>query len=133
MGAWERGSGATRTEQHPGRSCDASFDTNMVIILVALLFTLLFALVLNSLTRCFIRWVRRSPTHEDGQTRRSSGSGGIQKCVLQSIPAEVYGVDGVSTVVVDICAICHNEFTDGEKVRLLPRCVHGFHIRCIDT
>ena len=31
------------------------------------------------------------------------------------------------------CAICLGEFADGDAVRLLPRCRHGFHVHCIDT
>uniref|UniRef100_A0ACD5VX63 Uncharacterized protein n=1 Tax=Avena sativa TaxID=4498 RepID=A0ACD5VX63_AVESA len=30
------------------------------------------------------------------------------------------------------CAICLAEFARGERVRVLPRCHHGFHVRCID-
>ncbi|CAL5087906.1 unnamed protein product [Urochloa decumbens] len=31
------------------------------------------------------------------------------------------------------CAVCLGEFSDGELVRLLPRCAHPFHASCIDT
>ncbi|GJN14155.1 hypothetical protein PR202_gb00941 [Eleusine coracana subsp. coracana] len=31
------------------------------------------------------------------------------------------------------CAICIAEFADGEQGRLLPRCGHRFHARCVDT
>ncbi|RLN36440.1 E3 ubiquitin-protein ligase RING1-like [Panicum miliaceum] len=31
------------------------------------------------------------------------------------------------------CAVCLGEFSDGELVRLLPRCAHPFHAPCIDT
>lgn len=31
------------------------------------------------------------------------------------------------------CAVCLGEFSDGELVRLLPRCSHPFHAPCIDT
>ncbi|XP_062181417.1 RING-H2 finger protein ATL64-like [Phragmites australis] len=30
------------------------------------------------------------------------------------------------------CAICIAEFADGEEGRLLPRCGHRFHARCVD-
>jgi hypothetical protein len=29
------------------------------------------------------------------------------------------------------CSICIDEFEDGEKIRLLPRCGHGYHTECI--
>uniref|UniRef100_A0A0A9E683 RING-type domain-containing protein n=1 Tax=Arundo donax TaxID=35708 RepID=A0A0A9E683_ARUDO len=102
---------------------DASFDTNMVIILAALLF----ALGINSLVRCLIRWARRSSAGEDG-----AGAGGLKKSALRSIPVEVYGACGAD-VGAYVCAICLGEFADGEKVRVLPRCGHGFHARCVDT
>ena len=30
------------------------------------------------------------------------------------------------------CAICLAEFAHGDRVRALPHCNHGFHVRCID-
>ncbi|KAF7073698.1 hypothetical protein CFC21_078646, partial [Triticum aestivum] len=58
-----------------------------------------------------------------------SGSG-IKRRVLRGLPVEVYacGED-----IDDVCAICLSEFVDGEKVRVLPLCRHGFHVRCVDA
>jgi hypothetical protein len=114
---------------------DSAFDTNVVIILAALFFALLFAIGLNSLARCALRYGRRGPagtatTGQSASARR--GSGGIKRRTLRSFPVEVYGAGGGEDID-DVCAICLGEFVDGEKVRVLPRCGHGFHVRCVDA
>ncbi|XP_040379891.1 E3 ubiquitin-protein ligase EL5-like [Oryza brachyantha] len=40
--------------------------------------------------------------------------------------------DDASSKVAAECAICIAEFADGEEGRLLPRCGHRFHARCVD-
>ncbi|XP_047331003.1 RING-H2 finger protein ATL73-like [Impatiens glandulifera] len=30
------------------------------------------------------------------------------------------------------CTVCLGEFMAGEEVRVLPKCKHGFHLKCID-
>ncbi|CAL4908714.1 unnamed protein product [Urochloa decumbens] len=122
---------------------DGSFDTNMVIILAALFFALLFAIGLNSLARCALRCGGRGGAPAGGEaasasasSRRASCAGGIKKRALRSIPVEVYG-GGAGAAgeeeEEDVCAICLGEFADGEKVRVLPRCGHGFHVPCVDA
>lgn len=117
----------------------SAFDTNVVIILAALFFALLFAIGLNSLARCALRYGSRGAAAAAAATgaggasaRRGSGSGGIKRRALRSLPVEVYGAGGGEDID-DVCAICLGEFVDGEKVRVLPRCGHGFHVRCVDA
>ncbi|KAL6841414.1 hypothetical protein ACP4OV_028932 [Aristida adscensionis] len=131
---------------------EASFDTNMVIILAALFFALLFAIGLNSLARCALRcggWgAGGGGAGGDEEAAAAAGSvgpgscagGGIKRRALRSIPVEVYGAgegggaaDQREEEEEDVCAICLGEFADGEKVRVLPRCRHGFHVRCVDA
>ncbi|KAJ0985420.1 hypothetical protein J5N97_003776 [Dioscorea zingiberensis] len=56
---------------------------------------------------------------------------GLKKRVIKRLPISPYGPDvGIPATE---CPICLGEFEDGEKVRVLPKCNHGFHVRCIDT
>jgi hypothetical protein len=142
------GDGAAAAGPEPG---DANLDTNMVIILAALFFALLFAIGLNSLARCALRFGGRGAAGDgggrsgDGVASASASGGascvrGIKRRALRSIPVEVYGSGGVEgggaaagAGEEDVCAICLGEFADGEKVRVLPRCGHGFHVPCVDA
>nr|GLL28051.1 RING-H2 finger protein ATL74 [Ipomoea trifida] len=121
------GNESSRTPHRNGYSNnEASFDTNMVIILAALLCALLCALGLNSIVRCAVRFSRRFGLDSEGEA-----GGGLKKSSLKEIPVAVYG-SGVNIPATD-CPICLGEFLDGEKVRVLPKCHHGFHVRCIDV
>ncbi|GAV67296.1 zf-RING_2 domain-containing protein [Cephalotus follicularis] len=113
---------------HDSNVNQSFFDTNMVIILAALLCAIVGALGLNSLVRCaFRRFVMETP--EQAASRLAAT--GLKKRHLRQIPVAVYGAD------VEIpsteCPICLGEFVDGEKVRVLPKCNHRFHVKCIDT
>lgn len=99
------------------------FDGNMVIILAALLCALLCAVGLNSAARFALRCARRSPPPPDPAP-------GIDKSVLKRIPVAVYGAG--AGIPATECSICLGELRKGEKVRILPRCSHGFHVGCID-
>ncbi|KAG0473733.1 hypothetical protein HPP92_015590 [Vanilla planifolia] len=113
------------------RAGEGKFDTNMVIILAALLCALICVLGLNSIVRCLLRCGRRiaSETPEGASARLSSI--GVKKRALRRIPVTIYG--SCTNILATECTICLGEFTDGEKIRILPICNHGFHLRCIDT
>ncbi|OMP11498.1 Zinc finger, RING-type [Corchorus capsularis] len=110
---------------------ETNFDTNMVIILAALLCALICALGLNSIVRCAMRCSRRFATETPEQAAARLAATGLKKRELKQIPVAVYGKGGVSFPSTE-CPICLGEFMDGEKVRVLPKCNHGFHVRCID-
>lgn len=111
-------------------SSEANFDTNMVIILAALLCALICALGLNSIVRCALRCSRRLAFETPDEAAARLASRGLKKSALRQIPVAVYGA-GIGIPATD-CPICLGEFMDGEKVRVLPKCHHGFHVRCID-
>lgn len=118
---------STISKPHHGYSNEANFDTNMVIILAALLCALICALGLNSIVRCALRCSRRFAF--ESETARLAATG-LKKSTLRKLPLSVYG-SGVNIPATD-CPICLGEFVDGEKVRVLPKCHHGFHVKCID-
>ncbi|KAJ0695120.1 putative transcription factor C2H2 family [Helianthus annuus] len=118
--------GAGGSQEHESYRKEADFDTNMVIILGCLLCALICALGLNSIVRCALRCSRRL-VFEGGDVAAT----GVKKKALKQIPVAVYGA-GLEIPATE-CPICLGEFMEGEKVRVLPQCNHGFHVRCIDV
>ncbi|XP_022157309.1 RING-H2 finger protein ATL74-like [Momordica charantia] len=109
---------------------EMNLDANMVVILAALSCALIGALGMNSIVRCVLR-CSQSPEGAAAAT-------GLKKRDLGQIPVGVYGIgggDGGNMVNIKgtDCAICLGEFQPGDKLRMLPVCNHGFHVRCIDT
>ncbi|KAA8539688.1 hypothetical protein F0562_026380 [Nyssa sinensis] len=115
---------------HGSFTSEANFDTNMVIILAALLCALVCALGLNSIVRCAIRCSRRLAFMTANETAARLAATGLRTSALRQIPVVIYG-SGINIPAAD-CPICLGEFLKGEKVRVLPKCHHGFHVRCID-
>ncbi|KAL3715289.1 hypothetical protein ACJRO7_007081 [Eucalyptus globulus] len=112
---------------------ETNFDTNMVIILAALLCALICALGLNSIVRCALRCSRRFGAETPEQAAARLATTGLKRRDLRQIPVAVYGSAAAAKIPATECPICLGEFVDGEKVRVLPKCNHGFHVRCIDT
>ncbi|KAG5092452.1 hypothetical protein JHK82_051230 [Glycine max] len=112
---------------------DANFDTNMVIILAALLCALICALGLNSIARCALRCGRPFGNETAEQAAARLAGTGLKRRELSRIPVAVYGAAGENTIPATECPICLGEFEKGDRVRMLPKCNHGFHVRCIDT
>ncbi|KZV16840.1 hypothetical protein F511_38094 [Dorcoceras hygrometricum] len=110
---------------------DVSFDSNMVIILAALLCALICALGLSAIVRCARRCTPSSAVVYGAATELPAGSSGVAKEELRWIPVVVYG-SGKRIPAATECPICLGEFADGEDVRILPKCSHGFHLKCID-
>jgi hypothetical protein len=101
----------------------------MAVILAALLAALALALALSSAVRYLLRRRRRG---------RRAGSAAADPEKPPSVevtpppPALVYSAAGTKLAGAAECAICLAEFVDGDAVRVMPACGHGFHARCIE-
>lgn len=111
----------------------SSFDANVVMILAILLCALICALGLNSIVRCALRCsTRMSDSEPEPNPVTRLTQSGLRRKALQAMPILIYSASLALNAANPICAICLCDFEPGERVRVLPKCNHGFHVRCID-
>jgi len=56
---------------------------------------------------------------------------GMKDKSIKALPSIIYGKSIMPHLATE-CAICLVEFVEGEGVRVLPSCNHGFHMECVD-
>ncbi|XP_074295551.1 RING-H2 finger protein ATL78-like [Silene latifolia] len=112
-----------------------SFDANVVMILSVLICAIICSLFVNSLIKCVIRCtslLNGEPNYYLNMVNHKKSSTGVDKGALRTFPVVKYSseknIQGLGTD----CVICLSEFKESEKVRILPKCNHGFHVKCID-
>ncbi|KAL8225094.1 hypothetical protein R6Q57_017651 [Mikania cordata] len=109
---------------------DDNFDNNMMIILAVLLCALICALGLNSIVRCFFRCGRTIFLGNTRHNEAGTGQNVRTKGKLSEIPVVVYRSE--MKIPATDCPICLGDFSEGETMRILPKCKHLFHVKCID-
>ncbi|XXG71924.1 hypothetical protein AAC387_Pa07g1140 [Persea americana] len=103
-----------------------ALDSDVVVILAALLCALISVVGLALVARC--AWIRRV----SGQRApKIPANKGVKKSVLRSLPKASF--NGADNGRLTDCPICLAEFADGEAIRVLPQCGHVFHVSCVDT
>ncbi|XP_058735558.1 RING-H2 finger protein ATL78-like [Vicia villosa] len=112
-------------------------DASVVMILAVLLCALICSLALNSIIRCALRFSNVAISNGSSSSSSSNSSPqlvnkGIKKKALKTFPTVSYSTDLKLPSLDTECVICLSEFIKGEKVRILPKCNHGFHVCCID-
>ncbi|KAI3953551.1 hypothetical protein MKX01_016290 [Papaver californicum] len=113
----------------PGGS---DFDANVLMVLSVLICGLICALALNSIIRCAILSCSNRIARDLGDNTPQLANTGIKKKALKIFPTVTYSI-GLKLPSLDTeCVICISEFGPGEKIRILPKCNHGFHTKCID-
>ncbi|XP_010500467.1 PREDICTED: E3 ubiquitin-protein ligase ATL76-like [Camelina sativa] len=108
---------------------------NVLMLLSVLICGIICCLGLHYIIRCAFR---RSSSFMISEpisslsTPRGSSNKGIKKKALKMFPVVSYAPEMNLPGVGEDCVICLSDFVSGEQLRLLPKCNHGFHIRCID-
>ncbi|OIT30515.1 PREDICTED: RING-H2 finger protein ATL78-like [Nicotiana attenuata] len=112
-----------------------TFDANVIMVLAVLVFALICSLVFNSIIKCAFRCssliLADSFSNHRNPSAAKLANTGIKKKALNTFQIITYTTElkypGVGTE----CVICLSEFGVGEKVKVLPKCNHGFHVKCI--
>ncbi|KAM0831204.1 hypothetical protein ACQ4PT_065699 [Festuca glaucescens] len=126
-------------EQQQTAPAGMAVDSNMVVILASLLCALVCVLGLALVSRCACQRRRTS-----GSDHTSPPPKGLKKKAIDALPTVSFTVStnsstspatapAVAWCLTSECAICLTEFVDGESVRVLPGCGHGFHGVCVDV
>ncbi|KAG7952740.1 hypothetical protein I3843_12G073500 [Carya illinoinensis] len=138
----------TRTSTCEAHACrwqpysnSRDFEANATIVLIVLLCSLVCALALNATIRCFLRGGRSHPPPDSSlpqneQQQHHQRKTSMQKDAVEdplvAAPTVVFSV-GMNLAGAEAeCSICLSEFVEGEGIRVLVRCKHGFHGQCIE-
>jgi len=113
------------------QSQEPTMDFNVMVIVAAMICALVCALGLNSMLQCVFQCTRRAVTEPAGWISSRRRNSGLKKKEMVALPTSTYAHQG-SPSSASGCAICLADFTDGDKIRVLPKCNHRFHADCID-
>lgn len=110
---------------------EATPDPDRLVILTVLVLLCLFicGLGLYSLLRCLVQWRMRIVVDSSDEVGNDTG---LKKAAMKALPIMVYRARSKTCPVPVDCPICLAEFAEGDKMRVLPNCNHGFHMECID-
>ncbi|CAK7333515.1 unnamed protein product [Dovyalis caffra] len=116
-----------------------------VIVILAVLFFI--SGLLHLLVRFLIKHPTSSASSQSNRNPEISGSDALQRQLQQLFHLHDSGLDQGFIDALPVfqykeivglkepfdCAVCLCEFSEKDKLRLLPMCSHAFHINCIDT
>ncbi|KAK4347759.1 hypothetical protein RND71_034098 [Anisodus tanguticus] len=132
----------------PSSSGSGNKISPAVLIIIVILAVIFF---ISGLLHLLVRFLIKHPSSPSSESNRqpevstsetlqsqlqqlfSQHDSGLDQAFIDALPVFVYKeVVGPTKEPFD-CAVCLCEFSEKDKLRLLPTCSHAFHINCIDT
>ncbi|KAG0554572.1 hypothetical protein M758_12G105200 [Ceratodon purpureus] len=125
----------------PSSSGGTHINPSVVVIVVILSVVFILSGFLHLLARCLGRRRQPAPRHHSPLVSALHGQlqhlfhlhdAGVEQVFIDTLPVFSYGsIRGLKDSA--DCAVCLTEFGDDDRLRLLPKCKHAFHLECIDT
>ncbi|XP_055832491.1 RING-H2 finger protein ATL78-like [Solanum dulcamara] len=110
-----------------------TFDANVIMVLAVLVSAIICSFVLNAIIKCAFRCSTLILVDSySNHTNSLAANKGIKKKALKTFPIITYTTELKHSGLDSECVICLSEFVVGEKVKVLPKCNHEFHVKCID-
>lgn len=139
-------SGNSEEEATPTSSLSTISPVLLLLIVILAVIFFIYGLLLL-LVRFFMKRPSSSAIYQSNRFPDTSGSFAFQRQLQQLFRLHESGLDQAFIDALPVfyykdimglkepfdCAVCLCEFSEHDKLRLLPNCSHAFHIECIDT
>ncbi|KAK1432804.1 hypothetical protein QVD17_09705 [Tagetes erecta] len=131
---------------NPSSSSGTKISPTVLFIIVILAVLFFISGLLHLLFRFLTKHNSSSNSHRSNRFPDGSPSAALQRQLQQLFNLHDSGLDQTFIDALPVfmykavganepfdCAVCLCEFSENDKLRLLPTCSHAFHINCIDT
>ncbi|KAI3863545.1 hypothetical protein MKX03_019945 [Papaver bracteatum] len=135
------------TPSPPSSSNGSKISPAVLFIIVILAVIFFISGLLHLLVRFLIKQPSSSSNSQSSRYPEMSGTDALQRQLQQLFHLHDSGLDQAFIDALPVfmykeimglkepfdCPVCLCEFSEDDKLRLLPMCSHAFHINCIDT
>ncbi|CAD5172552.1 unnamed protein product [Musa acuminata subsp. malaccensis] len=110
---------------------DKNFHVHGGALLNLILLISVSVLLSSTLLCLLVRWAYRHSrrTAETGSVSMAPAAG-LEPQIIGSFPVHLHRASGTGEEAQ--CSICLSSVLEGDKMKVLPSCGHGFHVECID-